>query len=123
MSYAVIVVTGGRDYADKDHIWQQLDGHAPEMLYVGCCPTGADAHALAWAKTRGVDYCVFYANWDVYGKSAGPRRNKAMMKSASRCLKNDEKMMVLAFKGGAGTKNAITNAQQFNLNIKECWGE
>lgn len=50
-----VIVTGGRDHADRDLIWENLDGRLrlcgpTERLTVvhGHCPTGADHHADEW---------------------------------------------------------------------------
>jgi hypothetical protein len=43
--------------------------------------TGVDELGEAWAKAQGIpitQFLVSKADWDTYGKSAGPRRNRVM---------------------------------------------
>ena len=53
-----LLVTGGRDYADRANVWATLDAiHAATPIATvihGACPTGADRHAAEWAANRGV---------------------------------------------------------------------
>lgn len=41
---------------------------------------GVDAEGQHWASHHGVPVKIFRANWDKYGKGAGPIRNKEMAK-------------------------------------------
>jgi hypothetical protein len=51
----------------------------------GDCPSGADAIVDRWAVRReadGVTVVRYPAKWQLYGKAAGPVRNKIMVKNA-----------------------------------------
>ena len=50
----------------------------PTMIISGGCPTGADVAAKKYAQSNKVEYKEFIAQWDKYGKAAGPIRNHAM---------------------------------------------
>ena len=51
------------------------------------CPTGADLAFDLTAKAAGVAVEPHPADWESYGKSAGPRRNKEMVDAgATLCL-------------------------------------
>lgn len=53
-----VLVCGGRDFADRDLVFQTLDavarkyGTARLGIIHGACPTGADKFAEEWAKSR-----------------------------------------------------------------------
>lgn len=98
-----VLVCGGRDYADVFQLNQMLDitkqAHGTiEICHGGA--KGADTLAGEWAKRNSVPYVVYPANWDKHGRSAGPIRNKQMLDEFKPGL-------VIAFPGGAGTKNMI----------------
>lgn len=44
----------------------------------GGCTSGPDAGAKLWCASEEVSYKEFSADWDQYGKAAGPIRNKEM---------------------------------------------
>lgn len=55
-----IIVTGGRDWSDRDLVWANLDkwrevcGPREALTVVhGHCPTGADHHADEWTRQPG----------------------------------------------------------------------
>jgi hypothetical protein len=86
-----ILVTGSRNWADRDAVWSALNKAASVrsiILVHGDCPTGADAMAKAWCRTQpDVLEEAHPADWERYGKAAGPKRNQKMVDlGADICL-------------------------------------
>src|SRR5215218_6932182 len=90
-----ILVTGDRRWTYPDRLAQVLDqvvaeAGGPVRLLVGDCPTGADRHAVRWARQRGVAFQVFPARWEQVAaqgrlrRAAGPLRNLAMLDALDR---------------------------------------
>jgi|RhiMetdeSRZDD1v2_1073273.scaffolds.fasta_scaffold325799_2 SLOG family YspA-like protein len=71
----------------------------------GACPTGADQITDAWAVRRehdGVAVERYPANWQRYGKGAGPRRNEELVRlGADMCIG------FLRQDNSTGTKNCL----------------
>lgn len=80
-------------------------------VFVGCCPTGVDLFVREFCEEMKVPYTVFVADWGTYSSSAGPIRNKEMVKDA------DE---LIAFWDGKskGTKNAIEEATKAGVPVR-----
>jgi O-acetyl-ADP-ribose deacetylase (regulator of RNase III) len=85
-----VLVSGDRRWTHPDRLAQVLDQAVVEAggsvrLLVGDCPTGADRHALRWARQRGIPVQVFPARWGQMAaegkprRAAGPLRNLAML--------------------------------------------
>lgn len=107
-----VLVCGGRDYADSEFLNDCLDRvHAKrgitQVIHGGA--TGADRLAGAWAASRGVAVAVFMADWDGFGRAAGPMRNKKMLEQ-----KPD---VVVAFAGGRGTSDMIKQASSAGVTV------
>ena len=116
----IIIVTGGRTYADADKVNQVLTAHMPihELWHGGC--TGADMLARAFAMShRGMHELTFVAQWDKYGKSAGPVRNNRMMQAGKAAVAEGHSVTVVAFPGGAGTAHAVKCARSAGLVVVE----
>jgi predicted Rossmann-fold nucleotide-binding protein len=97
-----VLVCGGRDYNNKDRVYEILDilhGREPIDLIIEGGAHGADRLARDWALDRGVQPVTFHANWHKFKAPAGPMRNKAMLSL--------NPASVVAFPGGAGTKNMV----------------
>ncbi|WOB06452.1 DUF2493 domain-containing protein [Piscinibacter gummiphilus] len=121
----VVIVTGGRDYQDRERVFAALDkAHARKritLLVHGCCldkktgeMIGADRWAHEWAEARGVKPEPHPANWELWGKSAGPMRNSQMARAGAHgCI---------AFPGGSGTANMIRNAEHHNIPVWRPFG-
>ena len=107
-----ILVCGGRDYIDWLHLYRVLDeaNHDGNIEICHGGARGADALAGIWARSRGVECKVYHADWQKHGKSAGHIRNKQMLED----FKPDA---VIAFPGGAGTKNMIRLAQKAGVTV------
>lgn len=133
-----IVVTGFRgwlnaaviDY-DLDH-WNWISGHRLEVA-VGDCPDGADEAVRQWILTnRRQDSCAVFcagdpnlvgefrtakaSDWDLDGKIAGPKRNKAMVDSW-------RPLVVLAYlhPDSKGTVHCASYARQQGIQVIERW--
>jgi hypothetical protein len=121
MKKLTVVVTGGRDYSDQVMLDEVLDALDPDFLIIGDAK-GADTLAKEWAESRpNQSSSMHLAQWDLYGKKAGPLRNAAMLDKACTMMKDDDsgdrQTLVVAFKGGAGTENCIRQAIERNLIV------
>jgi hypothetical protein len=116
-SYKVLVC-GGREYSDREKIYHVLDAYlariGPDMLVINGGAPGADTIAREWAVDRQVDHLTLYAKWQVFGKSAGPIRNRRMAKKKPR--------LVLAFHPNIdesrGTRDMIGVAEKLGIKRK-----
>ena len=113
---AIVLVTGGRDYRNKQHVWSTLDSVAtyyPGFACVQGGASGADALAKAWAVAHGHPSFTCDAAWDFYGpRNAGPIRNGFMVEF----MRID---LLIWFPGGAGTANMIKQASSLNIPCYE----
>ena len=121
-----VIVTGGRNYSDKDKVYKTLDDLAPTLVIHGGA-TGVDEFAHQWAYERGVEYKQYRAEWknfdkpclvktNKYGKKynalAGPNRNTKM-------LEENQDALVVAFPGGRGTMDCVTKAKKLGMKVME----
>lgn len=106
-----LIIAGGRDYKftseDFDYIGCIYGSYDIEEIVSGGA-TGADRTGEIIADNRGTPVKIFKADWDKYGKSAGPIRNREMAEYADA---------VVLFKGGRGTENMFKEAQKKGLKI------
>jgi len=84
-TYEVILVTGGRNFNDREGAYDVLDslleeGNGNLLILHGACKTGADAIAQDWAIEREIPYLGVPARWAAAKKSAGPIRNSLLAK-------------------------------------------
>lgn len=104
----IVVVTGGRNYSNRDSVFAELDKLDPWLVIQGGA-TGADQLATGWAYDRA--RCLLHcpAQWAKHGKVAGPKRNREMMAMARELLELwGGRLVCLAFPGGAGTAHAVS---------------
>ena len=74
-------------------------------------PNGADMLIGLWAKDAGLPVREYPADWKQHRRAAGPIRNLEMF--------NAEKPdLVVAFKGGNGTKNMIDIARRAGVEVR-----
>ncbi len=71
---------------------------------------GADRLAAEWAFERGLSVATFNADWDRYGKTAGPMRNAKM-------LAEGKPDVVIAFPGTFGTWDMVKKAQAAGVTV------
>lgn len=116
-----VIVCGGRKYKDKAFVYKTLDAihkKTPITRLVQGGATGADMFAEQWAANNHIDRKTYNAEWKLWGKGAGPIRNKRM-------LYEEKPDLVVAFPGGNGTahmtliaKNAGVEVRQFEDDIQ-----
>lgn len=108
-----VIICGGRNFASPAQVWRELDRLHAEYGFTALMQggaTGADAFAREWAARKPeVHRYVCHAEWDKYGRGAGPRRNARMLEW------NPD--MVIAFPGGAGTENMVTQAEAVGVRV------
>ena len=80
----IVVVTGSRDWTDREFIFDKLDElHGEdgqiEAIVEGEAP-GADLIAKQWGKMHGLPVLGIEAEWEYYGRGAGSLRNGWLVK-------------------------------------------
>jgi hypothetical protein len=114
MNMFKVIVAGGRDFSDYDLLKSKLDNllvdRDPVEIVSGTA-RGADKLGEFYAKRTQLAVALFPANWDLYGKSAGYRRNEEMAEYADA---------LVAFWDGKsrGTKHMIDLANKSGIQVR-----
>jgi len=86
-----VAIVGSRNFNDYDKFCRMMDfmkfKHSEELILkmknvVGVVSGGADGVdtlAERWAKEQGLSWKVFPADWNKYGRGAGPIRNQQIV--------------------------------------------
>jgi predicted Rossmann-fold nucleotide-binding protein len=109
-----VLVCGGRNFSNAPRLYSALNAfHAKHKvsLVIAGGARGADTLAAEWATTSGIHVAVVTALWGEHGKSAGPKRNRAMLLLAPDA--------VIAFAGGPGTADMVAAAKAAGINVWE----
>ncbi len=107
-----LIIAGGRNFTNYKKLCQACDHLLQDQTNIeivsGAYYKGADKLGEQYAKERGYKITQFPANWNKYGKSAGPKRNQQMANYANA---------LIAFWDGKskGTKNRIDLAKSSHL--------
>lgn len=112
-----IVVAGCRDFEDYGFAKEKIDvcisniKEKYSLIFVSGGCKGADMIGERYAKENGYKLERYTADWERYGKSAGPKRNKEMAKVSD---------FVICFWDGKsrGTKSMINFAKTYKKPIK-----
>lgn len=115
-----ILITGGRNWTDEGAVAKavirEIDRLSPGQIVLihGACPTGADAIASRLAKQLGVYERPWPADWEAYGRAAGPMRNQAMV--------DDGADVCLAFPmpSSRGTFDCMRRAEAAGIRVVNC---
>lgn len=110
-----LLICGGRNFADRKLLYEKMDDIKGNN-WIGSVITGgargADKLGDEWAKSRKIDREIFFADWNKYGKGAGPIRNQRMLDEGRPTL-------VVAFPGGKGTADMVRRAKTANIPVIE----
>jgi hypothetical protein len=110
------LITGSRDWPNDpvsvkiitDKLDSHLRWHPDTVMINGRCPTGVDQICYEWAILNKVELLTYPAEWEKYGKAAGPKRNMEML----QMLMSKKSSIVYAFFYGdpatsRGTANMV----------------
>jgi hypothetical protein len=114
-----VLVCGSRDWTDRKVIRRELEKLPPDTTIITGGASGADTIASIIAKELHLQVRTFYADWQRYGRAAGPRRNRQM-------LTDSKPDLVLAFYDPAtskGTLNMVSLAAAAGVKVKKFFKE
>ena len=103
----ILIITGGRDYKDYKHVKKTLDMFKIDKIIQGGA-NGADFLARRYAEENNIPCVTYKADWELHGRSAGPKRNEKM-------LRENREATLIAFKGGKGTASCIKIAEELKM--------
>lgn len=117
-----VIICGSREFDDYEFLRDKCDkilsrkaaDPTEEIVIVSGCAKGADALGERYASERGYQVLRYPAQWDKYGKSAGPRRNREMAEVSNACI-----AFLSSTSENRGTKNMISTALKMNLLVRE----
>ena len=112
-----VTIAGPRDYTDNEFVINILDGllsnivtkHNRRVHIIEGGAYGVDALAKSYALQNKLPYTEVKADWDKYGRSAGPRRNQKMAKMSDYCI--------VFYKGTRGSASMIAEALKQNVPV------
>lgn len=109
-----IIIAGSRTFTDYKKLSEVCDQFLQDQTDIeivsGAYYKGADKLGEQYAKERGYKITQFPADWERYGRAAGPKRNEQMANYAGA---------LIAFWDGKskGTKHMLEVAKCRGLNI------
>ena len=109
-----ILICGSRHFNDYDKLAKELESIVrPEwktVIHGGA--KGADSLGGLWAQANGFEVQVFPADWDTYGKKAGPIRNQEMLKQ------NPDLVVAFLAPNSRGTKHMVSIAEKAGVPVR-----
>lgn len=98
-----VIIAGSRHMPASKYGWiaraVELSGFDVTEVVCGLA-RGADTLGKHWAEEHGIPVVEFPADWDTFGKSAGPRRNKQMLEYA-------DGLIVFIWENSRGSANML----------------
>lgn len=106
-----VLVCGSRHFENYQLLKETLDAYNITEIIHGAA-RGADTLAGRYGNETEKVVTVFPADWNTYGRSAGPIRN-------GRMLREGKPEMVIAFraKDSRGTQNMIDQAKKAGVEV------
>ena len=112
-----VVVAGCRDYTNYEEAKEYIDSCLSNIckentvIIVSGGAKGADSLGERYARENGLEIERYPADWEAFGRSAGPRRNRQMAEICD---------CVICFWDGKskGTKSMIDCAKQCNKPLR-----
>lgn len=109
-----VLVCGDREYTNKRAIFLALYGMPKDTIIINGACRGADKISTDVAKSLGLGFREYSADWDKHGKKAGPIRNREM-------LDKEQPDLVIAFHSyileSKGTKDMCLYAKSKSVPV------
>ena len=109
-----ILVCGDRNWTDREAITRELLRYDSTSVVVHGMCRGADVMAAESCKMLGMHFEGYRADWERYGRAAGPIRNKQMLDTGIHlvlCFHND-------IGNSKGTANMMKQAIACGIEVK-----
>ncbi len=105
-----VIIAGSRNFTDQKIVDRVITDSGFEISQVvSGGARGVDTCGEYWAEDNGVDIEVFSADWQKYGRAAGPIRNKQMANYAEALI------AIYDSSKSKGTANMIKQAKEQGL--------
>lgn len=112
-----VIIAGSRSFADYEKLKSICDSilpnqySEPRISILSGTSSGSDSLGERYANERGYTLNIYPANWEQYGKAAGPIRNRQMVEDADAAI--------IFWDGQSkGTKNLIEQANKRGLKVR-----
>jgi len=111
-----VIIAGGRDICDQEKVFALIDKTIlrwreqglPEISeIVSGTATGVDTLGEQYANEHNIPIKRFPADWETYGKGAGPIRNRQMADYADR-------LIVIMHEDSRGSRNMFETMQKLH---------
>lgn len=115
------LVTGSREWPNKQYatVWEEC--HGADFLVLGDNPNGADLWARRFAEFYQRPHIIYIADWKARRGSAGPHRNMTMVKHMVDARASDQ-----TYKGfgtlGTFDARAFYVPWAKNIGTRDCHG-
>jgi hypothetical protein len=115
----IFIVSGSREFPDLGFVKDYIQDHVElgdTLIHGGA--RGVDKMAATIAANKGAHVVTVPAQWDKYGKAAGPIRNQEMIECGLEHKKRGCKVRALIFWDGKskGTKHFLDTAVKLRLS-------
>lgn len=113
-----VIIAGSRHFNNYELLRLKVDSilrkkieEGYKIIIISGRAKGADTLGERYAKERKYELMLFPAEWDIYGKGAGPIRNGKMADEA-------DALIAFLFENSRGTINMIKQATKKGLKIR-----
>lgn len=110
----LVLICGGRNYQNRENIKvviQTIHERKPNLMILQGGAKGADSLAKSVAKELGIPCITVEANWEIYGKTAGPLRNRWMAALSPKLVLGFHKNI----SESKGTKDMLEVAEELGI--------
>lgn len=108
-----VLVCGSRIWTNKEVIFEKLDSFHTYLKItqvISGGAIGADSIGEEWAKKNNVPVRRFIPDWNLFGKSAGYKRNIQML-----LIGKPDRVMAFVKGESKGTMHTVRAAQKINI--------